>query len=85
MDLRQFQQQLARQQRELENAVRRTLPVKVGRLVFRIPIMSSNQNSERNMSRIFTCVADGIVSLATMSRPYPRSRPAIGHEKPRPY
>ena len=32
MDLRQFQQQLARQQREIEEAMRRTLPVKVGRL-----------------------------------------------------
>ena len=32
MDLKQFQQQLARQQREIEQAMRRTLPVKVGRI-----------------------------------------------------
>lgn len=32
MDLKQFQQQLARQQHEIEEAMRRTLPVKVGRL-----------------------------------------------------
>ena len=32
MDLKQFQQQLAAKQREIEQAMRRTLPVKVGRL-----------------------------------------------------
>ncbi len=32
MDLKQFQQQLAAKQREVEQAMRRTLPVKVGRI-----------------------------------------------------
>lgn len=32
MDLKQFQQQLAAHQREIENAMKRTLPVKIGRI-----------------------------------------------------